>query len=121
MTSLSNAYYFGPGGVTTVTRQIINRQLFSGENPHCVCLPASSNKKVLSNAVYDENGIIIKPAVIKNLDLVQPQNERIATIIQYSRGGRVQYGNQSLNQPTTFLGRTEGQPGGIIGPLKNKF
>jgi len=55
------------------------------------------------------------------LDLVQPQNERIATIIQYSRGGRVQYGNQSLNQPTTFLGRTEGQPGGIIGPLKNKF
>lgn len=122
MTSLSNAYYFGPGGVTTVTRQIINRQLFSGENPQCLCPPASSNKKVLSNAVYDENGILIKPAVIKNLDLVQPQNERIATIIKYSPGGRLQYGNQGIAQSTTtFLGRTAGQPGGIIGPLKNKF
>ena len=122
MTSLSNAYYFGPGGVTTVTRQIINRQLFSGENPQCFCPPASSNKKVISNAVYDENGILIKPAVIKNLDLVQTKNERMATIIKYSPGGRVQYGNQGITQlTTTFLGRTEGQPGGIIGPLKNKF
>ena len=121
MTSLSNAYYFGPGGVTTVTRQIINRQLFSGGNPECLCVPASSNKKVLSNAVYDENGIQVIPAVIKNLDLVQTQNERIATIIRYSPGGRVQYGNVENIVPTTFLGRTAGQPGGIIGPLKNKF
>jgi hypothetical protein len=116
MTSLSNAYYFGPGGVTTVTRQIINKQYLTGGHPECLCIPASSNKKVLSNAVYDENGILIK-----NLDLVQPQNERMATIIKYSRGGTVQYGNQGLNQSTRFLGRTEGQPGGIIGPLRNKF
>ena len=121
MTSFSNAYYFGPGGVTTVTRQIITRQYLSGGNPQCLCIPASSNKKVLSKAVYDENGLLIKPTVFKNLDLVQTQNERIATIIKYSQGGRVQYGNRGSNQPTTFLGRTEGQPGGIIGPLKNKF
>ena len=121
MTSLSNAAYFGPGGVTTVTRQIITRQYLTGGNPLCLCIPASSNKKVLSNAVYDENGLLIKLAVIKNLDLVQPQNERLATIIKYSPGGRIQYGNQGIVRPTTFLGRTEGQPGGIIGPLKNKF
>lgn len=122
---MSNAAYFGPGGVTSVTRQILNRQSQSGNNLLCLCVPASSNKKVLSNAVYDENGILIKPAVIKNLVLFQTQNERIATIINYSPGGRVQYGNSGMickiNRPTTFLGRTEGQPGGIIGPLKNKF
>jgi len=121
MTSLSNAAYFGPGGVTTVTRQIINRQFLSGINPQCLCVPASSNKKVLSDAVYDENGLLIKPAVIKNMDLVQQQNERIATIIKYSPGGRVQYGPTDTNQLVRFLGRTAGQPGGIIGPLKNKF
>jgi len=125
MTSMSNAAYFGPGGVTTVTRQILNRQYLTGGHPECLCIPASSNKKVLSNAVYDENGILIKPAVIKNLDLVQTQNERIATIIKYSPGGRVQYGNfpinGNINRQTTFLGRREGQPGGIIGTIKNKF
>ena len=121
MTSLSNAAYFGPGGVTSVTRQIINRQAQSGGNPTCICIPASSNKKVLSNAVYDENGLQVRPVVTKNLDLVQTQNERIATIIKYSRGGTVQYGNFGNTDPVTFLGRTAGQPGGIIGPLKNKF
>uniref|UniRef100_A0A6C0HCJ7 Uncharacterized protein n=1 Tax=viral metagenome TaxID=1070528 RepID=A0A6C0HCJ7_9ZZZZ len=121
MTSISNAAYFGPGGVTTVTRQIINRQYLTGGHPQCLCVPASSNKKVLSNAIYNENGIIIKPEIIKNMDLVQTQNERIATIIKYSPGGRVQYGNPCSIKPTTFLGRTEGQPGGIICPLKNKF
>jgi len=121
MTSLSNAAYFGPGGVTTVTRQIINRQYLTGGHPECLCIPSSSNKKIISNAVYDENCILIKPTVFKNLNLVQTKNERIATIIKYSPGGRVQYGNPCLNQLTTFLGRTEGQPGGICGPLRNKF
>ena len=50
-----------------------------------------------------------------------PENVRIAQILNSSLGGRVQFGN--FGGPITIdaLGRREGQPGGIRGPLRNKF
>ena len=44
--------------------------------------------------------------------------------ILYSLGVRTQYGfvqPQQITKKITFLGRTEGQLGGILGPIKNKF
>jgi len=61
-------------------------------------------------------------------------NQQIANIIRFYPGGRVFYGNEYttlLNPITnpnpkprtivTLMGKTEGQPGGIQGPLRNKF
>jgi len=85
--------------------------------------------------------------IIKNTNnTVIPLNSRVTrnvNAIKYSRGGITSIGNTSLLQQQTqqtqqpfsgviqtqqclqaqvlFLGRSEGQPGGINRPLKNKF
>ena len=107
---MSSIKYFGPGSTYTshITQKIINYQ---GDKMTrtCAC-PVPNNKQVLLTSANNSQG--------------QTQNRRIATIINYSRGGRMQYGNSSIvTQPqrAMFLGRTEGQLGGIIGPLRNKF
>jgi hypothetical protein len=50
-------------------------------------------------------------------------NIRTSQIVNYSRGGKTQYGNfylgQSLN--INYLGRMEGMPGGSGKPPKNTF
>jgi hypothetical protein len=48
------------------------------------------------------------------------ENMRIAQVINNSRGGRVQFGNQN-SAHITFLNQIEGQPGGIQFPPKNNF
>lgn len=74
----------------------------------------------------------LKEKVINNSSQwVQPQNtqvRRAVDTILFVNGGRTQYGNRSTIQNNAqqnirlnYLGRTEGQPGGIIGPIKNKF
>lgn len=113
--------YFGPGRTST-TKQIINRTSQSGSNPTCVCAPPSNNKKLISNkSEVNANGLIVQNNVYVGFSPQQTQNQRISTIIHYSPGGKVQYGNPGIAQSTTFLGKTAGQPGGIVGPLKNKF
>lgn len=87
--------------VQNITLQII-RNL---EHRSCIC-PQPNNKKVLLTSANNSTG--------------ETQNQRIVNLIRYSSGGRTQFGNTNAN-PTTFLGRTEGQPGGTIGPIKNKF
>ena len=64
--------------------------------------------------IFLNNGIV---------DPTQTQAQRAATIINYSKGGSIKYGNQGniYGNPITFLGKTEGQPGGLNRPLKNKF
>jgi hypothetical protein len=69
-----------------------------------------------------------KLKVINNSNqYVYPYNtqvDRAVNTILFVQGGRTQYGNQLLLRRAdlvTFLGRTEGQPGGILGALKNKF
>ena len=50
-------------------------------------------------------------------------NVRTAYIINYSKGGKTQYGNFYLGQPLNinYLGRMEGMPGGSGEPPRNKF
>jgi len=50
-------------------------------------------------------------------------NTRISYIINYSKGGKIQYSNIYLGQPINinYLGRTEGMPGGSGSPPVNKF
>ncbi len=70
------------------------------------CLEPSNKKKIIVNS----NQSVI------------PQNTQVnlaVNAILFSLGGRTQYG-QPIS-PLMFLGRTEGQNGGIIGPLKNRF
>ena len=57
-----------------------------------------------------------------DVDQTLTQSQRAVNAIKYSTGGRIVYGNSgSTSNRLNFLGRTEGQPGGIIGPLRNKF
>jgi hypothetical protein len=48
---------------------------------------------------------------------------RISQIINYSKGGKTQYGNFYLGAPlnVNYLGRMEGMPGGSGSPPVNKF
>ena len=65
---------------------------------------------------------INKKVIVNSNQTVIPQNTQVdiaVNAILFSLGGRTQYGQ--TNRPLRFLGRTEGQNGGIIGPLKNKF
>jgi hypothetical protein len=96
--------YFGAGKINT-TRKIINTKQYV-ENPVCNC-PVQDKTSI--NTSSDNNN-------------QYTENQRIADLVRNSLGGRVQYGNNiNRQQLATFLGRTEGQPGGIIGPLRNKF
>lgn len=51
----------------------------------------------------------------------QTQNKRFAQILTGTLGGKTTYGN--FNNPVTinYLGGWEGQPGGSLSPLRNKF
>jgi hypothetical protein len=95
--------------VEKIGRQVINDLfLFSSKNRSCC--NANDKYKVMNNSNQDV--ISEHTKVRRNVD-----------IILYSLGGRTQYGfiqPQQLRR-ITFLGRTEGQPGGILGPIKNKF
>ena len=48
-------------------------------------------------------------------------NQRISQLVNYSRGGKTQYGNFYLGQPlnVNYLGRMEGMPGGSGAPPSN--
>jgi len=76
--------------------------------------PASCFKHEKTTTFYFNNGIV---------DETQTQSQRAATIINYYPGGRVSFGNENIaySRPITFLGKTEGQPGGLNRPLRNKF
>ena len=76
--------------------------------------PASCPKNEKTTTFYFNNGIV---------DETQTQSQRIATIVNYYPGGRVSFGNENIaySRPVTFLGKTEGQPGGLNRPPRNKF
>ena len=76
------------------------------ENCHTCKCPQEINTKVVKSSNPD-------------VDPTLTQNQRAVNAIRYSVGGRVIFGNNGSG--VTFLGRTEGQPGGIKFPPKNKF
>jgi hypothetical protein len=75
---------------------------------------ANCPKNIKTTSFYFNNGIV---------DETQTQSQRAATIINYYPGGRVSFGNENIaySTPVTFLGKTEGQPGGLNRPPRNKF
>ncbi len=72
-----------------------------------VCCPDPSNKR---KVIVNSNQTVIPKNTQVNLAV---------NAILFSLGGRTQYGQPT--NPLQFLGRTEGQNGGILGPLKNTF
>ena len=102
---------FGPGISPNASRQVINNK-----NSQLLCMcPKPNNKKVLLTSANNSTGTT--------------QTQREVNAILYSSGGTINYGNnirnnirnRNINTLATFLGRTEGQPGGTLGPLRNRF
>jgi len=78
-----------------------------GYNPSkCVCIPDNYVKYVVGS---DSPSIKVS------------NNVRIAQIVNYSKGGKSQFGNFYLGQPLNinYLGRMEGMPGGSGSPPRN--
>jgi len=69
---------------------------------------------VETQKIFLNNGIV---------NPTQTQSQRAATVINYSKGGSIKYGNQgnSYGNVVTFLGKSEGQPGGLNRPVRNRF
>jgi len=89
---------------TTETTQNINNGDQMTEGTLCQCTPFRYNS--LKQGYNDPS---------------QTQNIRYSSILTGTVGGRTTYGN--LNKPVTvnYLGSWEGQPGGSVKPLRNKF
>jgi hypothetical protein len=73
---------------------------------NCECVDSKYNKSVLGS---DSPSTRIS------------NNQRISQIVNFSRGGKTQYGNFYLGQPLNinYLGRSEGMPGGSGAPPTN--
>jgi hypothetical protein len=80
----------------------------NSEQLNCACIPDQYNKNVLGS---DSPSTRIS------------NNQRVSQIVNFSRGGKTQYGNFYLGQPLNinYLGRAEGMPGGSGSPPVNKF
>jgi hypothetical protein len=72
----------------------------------CGCTPQNKFK-----LIKNSNNMVIPDS---------SQVQRQVNSVLYSTGGITQFGNGGA-KGIVFLGRTEGQPGGIIGPIRNKF
>jgi hypothetical protein len=104
---------FTPGKKSN-SKKIINyisqyNALFTNSEPlTCSCLPDK----------YDKNTVGSDSPSVR-----LPYNIRYSQIINYSKGGKTQYGNMYLGQPLNinYLGRAEGMPGGSGSPPVNKF
>ena len=104
---------FAPGKNSNSSRMITyvaeyNRLFPNSAQLNCVCIPDK----------YDKNIIQSDSASTK-----VSYNTRISQVINYSKGGKTQYGNFYLGQPlnVNYLGRMEGMPGGSGSPPLNKF
>ena len=72
----------------------------------CVCIPDKYDKSVVGS---DSPSVKVS------------NNVRIAQIVNYSKGGKSEFGNFYLGQPlnVNYLGRMEGMPGGSGSPPTN--
>lgn len=103
---------FAPGGTTNTSRMITYITEYNARFPDakipCLCISNTYNKSVLGSDSASTN---------------VSYNTRISQIINFSKGGKTQYGNFYLGQPLklNYLGRTEGMPGGSGAPPLNRF
>lgn len=82
------------------------------------CKTSIFNIKINSQLCQSINTKTLNSSSYNNQSLTQVR--RAVNSIQYSLGGNTVFGNPGT-QNIVFLGKTEGQTGGITGPLKNKF
>lgn len=54
-------------------------------------------------------------------DPLQTENMRISQIASNNLGGKITWGNFGTPIKLNYLGRAEGQPGGSLQPLRNRF
>jgi len=102
---------FTPGTNSNSSRVInyvaaYNALFPNSEQLDCLCISSKYNKLVVGS---DSPSTRIS------------NNRRISQIINYSKGGKTQYGNFYLGQPLSinYLGRVEGMAGGSGSPPKN--
>lgn len=97
--------YFGAGKINS-TRKIINKTKYE-TNPICMC-PTQDKQAIINSS---------------NNNDMQTQNERIATLVDTSLGGRIQFGNfVNKTQLTNFLNnQNKDSLQKYIKPIKNKF
>lgn len=86
-----------------------------------------SFKKIYTYTIYNNYNtcqcIQEKVNTIKNAgnDPSQTENRRISQILSNNLGGKITWGNYGNPAVLNYLGRVEGQPGGSLAPLRNKF
>jgi hypothetical protein len=95
--------YYSAFNTSQVTDNILNADQIT-EGTLCQCLPFRAN-----------------PVKQGYNDPSQTENNRIASILTGTLGGKITYGN--LNKPAiiNYLGGREGQPGGLPRPMRNSF
>ena len=96
---------FIPGNINKPATQIIKHGIIdSGLTENCRCR-------------QDE-------ITIEKKTLIYPQesiNVRVSQIVRSYLGGRTQFGDLGIIAEVDIIGRREGQPGGIVPPLRNRF
>jgi len=103
---------FTPGSSTSSSRMITYIAEYNERFPDakipCGCI----------NSKYDKN-VLGSDSASTNVSY----NTRISQIVNFSKGGKTQYGNFYLGQPIklNYLGRAEGMPGGSGSPPLNRF
>jgi hypothetical protein len=105
--------HFTPGKRANSYKLINYVALYNEYQPNsqplnCICIPDK----------YDKNTIGSDSPSTRVAN-----NVRVSQIINYSKGGKTQYGNFYLGEPLNlnYLGRTEGMPGGSGKPPINQF
>jgi len=80
--------------------------IYPDQTLNCICIPDNYDKTVVGS---DSPSVRIS------------NSRRISQIINYTKGGKIQYGNFYLGQPlnVNYLGRIEGMPGGSGSPPTN--
>ena len=107
--------FFAPGNKSSAKRMINYNAVYNHLNANslnrtttlqCLCVDTKYNKFVV--------GSDSPSTKVSN-------NRRISQIINYSKGGKTQYGNFYLGQPLNinYLGRVEGMAGGSGSPPSN--
>lgn len=89
---------------TTQTFQDINNGDQITEGTLCQCFPFRYN-----------------PVKQGYNDPSQTENARIASVLTGTLGGKITYGNVNIPVPINYMGGWEGQPGGTVKPLRNRF
>ena len=54
-------------------------------------------------------------------DPTQTESARISSLANTNLGGKLTFGNSGIPVKIDYLGSVEGQPGGSIRPLRNRF